>query len=82
MSTSIPYEKPNKSHIEAVLFPPSSEHGKESRSEYRILMHPGSRDCYLMDDEFETVDEAVKYAIQMGTGDFNVITVIDWKASA
>ena len=50
---------------------------------YSILAHPEStQDCYLFNaGPFDTIDEAVKYAIVYIQGDdFNIITIHDWKA--
>jgi len=46
---------------------------------YRILARPNSSDTYLDSEQFDTVDEAVKYAIGMMWGsDFYIIQIIDW----
>lgn len=49
---------------------------------YQICIFHGSEGWNFHPEEFDTVDEAVKFAIKNSFGcDFLVVTVIDWKAS-
>ena len=49
-------------------------------SKYKILMYPGNKhDTRLDNDEYETVDEAVRNAMEYGTSDFAIIKIIEWQ---
>lgn len=48
---------------------------------YRILARPKTYDTALYEDEFDNVDDAVRFAMDMACGsNFLVIQIIDWKA--
>lgn len=50
-------------------------------SKYRILMHPNGSQTWVPDDEFENIDEAVRFAMSFGTDDFAIIQFVNWKAT-
>lgn len=49
-------------------------------SKYKVLSHPSGHDCSLMSEEFDTVQEAVVWAMDLTMGnDFLIIQVVNWK---
>jgi hypothetical protein len=50
---------------------------------YRIMINYGSYEGFkLLEDEFETVDGAVKAAVGLSYGSpFIIVQIIDWEAS-
>ena len=48
---------------------------------YKIVSRPYSCDTSVSDEDFETVKEAVDYAMSMmWGGDFIIVTVVNWTA--
>lgn len=50
-------------------------------TKYQVLAHVKSSDCNLWDEKFESVDEAVRFAMTMTMdADFLIIQVVGWQA--
>lgn len=50
--------------------------------QYHILFDYGSEGYSFWDDGHDTLDEAVKFAIELGTGSkFLIVKIINWEAN-
>lgn len=48
---------------------------------YKVVIRPYQHETTITQEDFQTVQEALEYAISMMATDFLIVTVVDWEAN-